>query len=246
MSEEQTKKKHGVIFFNKNNPGAFYFGDMRHEAGLAIEGGDPQRLFGDKAKGAKPGDTIDVATSDGRQSWEVLEAPESWEKACEKESLSDEDGEYICTLAAWGFHPGCCMTGALDADGIKYPYMRWGGVHVHSDDPELIYMIPLIECDPYGRITDDIYEGDVKNGLSGVGILIEDSEGQDHQLAFVGDGAWVHLTDLVGMEWGGLRNRIVDPCLKALSNMIVRDWEDTENLPQQDKDGPQYIGDWEN
>ena len=209
-----TKAPQGFIFADKNNPGVFYFGNICHMRGLEIEGGNPERSY---AYSGNPGDTIEVSTVAGVESWEVIDSPKHWFDSCGKEA-GDADGGSVTTLCAWAFMPGDCIQDTLQADDTTYPFMRWGAVQVMRRDSDLIYMVPLMECDPYGRVTDPDYP--LLKDVLQVGIFIEDTEGQDHLIAYIGNGAWVHRTDLVGLDRDSDRDRIVEPCQQKLSDML--------------------------
>lgn len=210
------------IFMDNNSPGVFYYGDMCDMRGLEIEGGHPERCSGEKYKNKRPGDLIAVQLrSEGDlicEKWAVVKPPEHWWDNCGKEAEDGCEG-VVSTLDAWMLMLGDCVHDTLSADGETYPCMRWGAVHVHPDDNDLIYMVPLLESDPYGLITDADYP-DLKHALQ-VGIVIEDTEEQDHLVAYTGNGKWVNRTDLIGMYRDSFRPRIVEPCRQSLADICA-------------------------
>ena len=120
------------------------------------------------------------------------------------------------------FDLGDCVFDYLKGqENIKYPLMYWGVIRINTKDPELFFMVPLLECDPYGRITDPEFEyPPIKNWLK-ESVFAEDTVGQDHRRAYVGNGEWVHATDLIGLDQDRPRPHIVKPCQQYFYEMLA-------------------------
>jgi hypothetical protein len=198
--------------------------------GLELDGGHPQRcyvgewvngLWQDSYKDKRPGDTITVKTNMGEETLDVIQAPRHWAEACEQEAIDDDSDCFdtdMLTLDVYMLQPGDCIHDKIEIEDEKYPYMKWGVVMLNQKDTDLLYMVPLLETDPYGRVTDPDYP-DLKDNLW-YGVFIEDTEAQDHLMAYTGHGTWVHRLDLLGVSRDTTRDQIVHPCRKSLSDMV--------------------------
>ena len=126
-----------------------------------------------------------------------------------------------------------CIRDELTAQFTEYPLLLWGTIHICKDDPDLLFMVPLVECDPYGRLLGTFPYGNnpgrmkysqyakmLKENLHEP-LFIEDTEEQDHLLAYMGNGAWVHRTDLLGLDRNYCRPQIVEPCQRYLHDMCA-------------------------
>jgi hypothetical protein len=190
------------LFVDGNSPGVYYHGNIAHMRGLEIEGGNPFRCY---------------SMMWHCLGWIVEPAPRHWFELCEQEAI-ETDAPEITTLGAWAWGTGHCIHDILKDSDTTYPLMRWGTTHVMQKDRDLVFMVPLIECDPYGEVTDPDYP-ELKEHLRD-SVFVEDTERQDHLRAYIGNGTWVHRTDLVGLDRDSDRDRIVLPCQQALSDML--------------------------
>ena len=190
------------LFVDKNSPGVYYHGNIAHMRGLEIVGGCPQRIYGKTVI----------------HDWTVETAPQHWFELCEKEAIEVDPPE-ITTLGAWAWGTGHCIFDVLKDADTTYPLMKWCTTHVMQKDRDLVFMVPLMECDPYGVVTDPDYP-EIKEHLRD-SVFVEDTEAQDHLRAYIGNGTWVHRTDLVGLDRDTDRNRIVEPCQQKLSDMLA-------------------------
>lgn len=221
------------IFVDNNYPELFYWGNICDMRGCEIEGGYPKRcyvgdwingLWQDRYKDKRPGDTIEVETSMGKETWDVVKAPSNWWDACWQESEKNRESRHhfdtamdICDVFMLGH--GDCIIGSIEIDDIKYPVLRWGVVKLHLDDSDLLYLVPLMESDPYGRITDYLFE-ELGENLSDYTVFIEDETAQDHMVAFTGNGVWAHRNDLLGVDREMERGQIVKPCRQSLARLV--------------------------
>jgi hypothetical protein len=222
------------VFSDLNYPEVFYYGDIRHMRGLEIEGGYPQRcyvgewvngLWQDHYADKRPGDSIEVTIKMGeethKENWDVLKAPDHWADLCEQESLDRDTDCFdtsMDTLDVYMLETGDCIFDKIQIEDEKYPLMKWGIVKLHSRDADLLYMVPLLESDPYGNITDPDHPY-LKDNLWH-GVFVEDTEAQDHLVAYTGHGVWIHRIDLLGVDRDTTRSQIVEPCRKSLSDMV--------------------------
>ena len=200
------------LFVDKNDPGVWYYGTIAHMEGLAIEGGNPERSYTHEGR---PGDAV---KTENAGYWIVEEAPQHWFEACVKQGCS-ANVDWLSMIDAWAWGLGDCIHDVLRDADTTYPMMRWCTTHIMQRDRDLVFMVPVLECDPYGRITER--NDRVRTVLLGVeSVFVEDTTGQDHLRAYHFNGTWVHRTDLVGLERGETRIRIVKPVQQALSDSL--------------------------
>ena len=91
--------------------------------------------------------------------------------------------------------PGNCVVDELTIDGQDYPLASWVICKANADDRNLLYIVPLIDCDPYGRAF-DISPQEIEFFSFENLFFIEDERGQDHKLALLNDAVWAHCDDL--------------------------------------------------
>jgi len=230
-----------------NYPEVFYWGNICDMLGCELEGGNPKRcyvgdweqispdssvkIWKDHYANKKPGDFITVKIGDEIEELEVVKAPASWSAICWEEEEKRERDSFdrsmsICDVFILDL--GDCIFDKLEIEDEKYPCMKWCIVKSHKNDSDLLYIVPFMECDPYGRITDPDYL-ELREYLTGLedeedekpfGIFVEDEESQDHVFVFTGRGTWIHRTDLIGVDRDCTRNQIVEPSQKHLSELV--------------------------
>ncbi len=203
--------------------------------GLELSGGSPRRwssdcwvdgVYRDLNRDKKPGDTIEVKSDDGTttESGTVVDAPNSWYEACISEAADyDRDGWDWTMLTADAFIavPGDCIHDRITINNgfnTKFPYMRWCIIQRHLDNADLLFIVPLMECDPYGRVTDPDYKHFADR--LGPGVFAEDTNGQDHVVAYWGNGEWIHRDELVGINRDLSRDHVVSPVRKKLIELV--------------------------
>ena len=176
-------------------------------------------LWKDHYGGKEPGDSIDgKPVLKAPQEWWKI-AWDHWEEQNSHKDLRDSDLDHICEVYSLGH--GDCVSGIREEiEGERFPYwLKWVVVKLNHRDADLLYLIPFMESDPYGRITDDSWE-DCEHGLSDYQVFVEDTERQDHIVIFPGDGRWIHRIDLLGSWRESTRDQLVKPARKSLAEMV--------------------------
>jgi len=201
------------LFIDQNDPGVWYHGTIAHMEGLALEGGKPERSY---TYTGQPGDSVKTKNAGY---WPVEKAPWHWFEACVKQGWSrNADADGLSMIDAWALGLGDCIYDVLTDADTTYPRMKWCTTHIMQKDRDLVFMVPVLECDPYGRVTEAL--GEPSRIRHTKALFVEDTTGQDHLRAYHFNGTWVHRTDLVGLERGESRMRIVKPVQQALSDSL--------------------------
>lgn len=220
------------VFIDKNNPETFYYGDIIAMKGCSLNGGDPERCYVGEWVGKsvmtwkdhyaekKAGDTID-----GKP---VVKAPmkwydDAWEDYFSIEKDSYDDNMYHeCDVA--GLSHGDCIQGKVKTDEGTYPDMKRVIVKINHKDADILTLVPFVETDVYGNITDPDWEWLKEEWHfedDEIGTFVEDTEGQDHVFMFTGMPVTAHRLDLINVDRDKSRERLVKPYRAELAKWFT-------------------------